>query len=62
MLEIFSMIQSEYLQESQQFEPQSSENENLQRKIKRATEIMIIIERGTIFKEFIDCYRHGYFN
>jgi hypothetical protein len=52
-------IQGKYLIESQEYEPQ---HEILQRKIKKIAEICITLREGLIFKEFIDCYRFGYFN
>lgn len=60
--ELFSELQNKYLQESQYFEPNEGKHENLQRKIKKIAEICIVIQKGLIFKEFIDCYRNGYFN
>ena len=62
IFEMFSDLQSECLQESQKFEPNEYEHEVLQRKIKKIAEICIIIEKGELFKEFINCYRYGYLN
>jgi hypothetical protein len=52
-------IQGKYLIESREYEPQ---HEILHRKIKKIAEICITLRKGLIFKEFIDCYRFGYFN
>ena len=60
---LFNEIQYEYLSETQiNSENSKNEAEELQRKIKKISEICIFIKNGILFKEFIDNYRLGYFN
>ena len=62
LFELYSAKQSEYLAESQNYEPSDENHEKFQRKIKKIAEICIILHKGIIFREFIDSYRNGYFN
>ena len=58
--EILNDIQSKLICECQ--EPNDEKFEELQRKIKKISEICCMIKKGVLFKEFIDNYRLGYFN
>jgi hypothetical protein len=61
VFELVSEKQNQYLYESQ-LNSENCENEKIQRKIKKIAEICIKIQKGGLFKEFIDNYRLGYFN
>ena len=62
LFEVFSELQNRYLSESQ-INGENYENERNQKKIKKISEICIWLKNeGTLFKEFIDNYRLGYFN
>jgi hypothetical protein len=67
---IFNLINDLHnaiLKESQKYEPSSTyewevnEWEVIQRKMKKISEILIMFQSGEVFKEFVDCYRKGYF-
>ena len=58
VFELVSEMQNDALSKSQL----NCEDEKLQRKIKKTAEICIRIQKGGLFKEFIDNYRLGYFN
>jgi hypothetical protein len=60
--ELVSEKQNQYLSESQDYEANDENHEKFQRKIKKIAEICIWIQKGLLFKEFIDNYRLGYFN
>lgn len=60
IFDIISEIQNKYICESQHYEQSEYKNEVNQRKIKKSAEIMLMIKKGIIFKEFIDCYKNGY--
>ena len=57
----FSDLQNEYLQKSRHIEPNDEEYEKSSRNIKKLAEICISINNGKLYKEFIDCYKNGYF-
>ena len=58
VFELVSEMQNDALTKSQL----NCEDEQLQIKIKKTAEICICIQKGVLFKEFIDNYRLGYFN
>jgi hypothetical protein len=62
VFELVSEKQNQYLSESQDYEANDENHEKFQRKIKKIAEICIWIQKGLLFKEFIDNYRFGYFN
>ena len=62
VFELVSEKQNQYLSESQHYEASDEPHEKFQRKIKKTAEICIWIQKGCLFKEFIDNYRLGYFN
>ena len=49
------------MEESQKYETNTDEFDVIQRKINNITEKCILINSGEVFKEFVDCYRKGYF-
>ena len=66
--ELFSNLIDYYLEESRKYEPtNTSEREfnewqvNQRKMIKKIDEKDIMIKSGELFKEFVDCYRNGYF-
>ena len=61
VFELASETQNKYLSESQ-LNSENSEDEKIQKKIKKIAEICIFIKNGILFKEFINNYRLGYFN
>ena len=61
VFELVSEMQNDALSKSQ-LNSENGENEKIQRKIKKIAEICIKIQKGGLFKEFIDNYRLGYFN
>lgn len=60
--ELFVNLQCEYLSESQEYEPNDEKHYGFQRNIKKVAEICIMLDKGLLFKEFVDNYRNGYFN
>jgi len=55
-------LQTQYLDDAQNFEVGDENNCVLQRKIKKCTEICIMLSSGVVYKEFIDCCKNGYLN
>ena len=62
VFELVSEKQNQYLSESQHYEANDEHHEKFQRKMKKISELCIWIQKGLLFKEFIDNYRFGYFN
>jgi hypothetical protein len=62
LYEIVNKLKTDYIADSFKYVLMSQAHDNLQRKIKKSSEFCITINKGIIFKEFIDCYRNGYFN
>jgi len=58
---LLSNLQNYYMEESQKYETNIDEFDVIQRKINKITEKCILINSGEVFKEFVDCYRNGYF-
>lgn len=67
IFKLLSDLQNYYLEESQKYEPtNTSEREFnewqvIERKMKKIGENLIMFQSGEVFKEFVDCYRNGYF-
>lgn len=57
-----SELQGQYLADAQKYETSDENHACCQIKIKKCAEFCIILNSGVIFKEFIDCYKNGYFN
>ena len=60
--EVLYYILCKYLIESKEQDQHYEKYEILRTKIIKIDEICITLRKGLIFKEFIDCYRFGYFN
>lgn len=61
VFEIMTELQLKYIAKIR-IESKYKTHYGLQKKIKKLSDICIMLEKGLLFKEFIDCYRDGYFN
>ena len=55
-------LQGQYLADAQKYETSDENHACCQIKIKKCAEICIMLNSGVIFKEFVDCFKNGYFN
>lgn len=55
-------LEIKYLVETQKYDPSDEIHNQYMRKVKKLAENDIMIRNGILYKEFIDCYRNGYFN
>ena len=57
-----SELQGQYLADAQKYKASDEKYECCQGNIKKLDEIYIMFNSGVVYKEFIDCYKNGYFN
>jgi hypothetical protein len=61
MYDVVKKLHSSFLEQLQEYNLYTDSYAYCQEKIKKCSEWLRIISEGKIFKEFIDCYKNGYF-
>jgi len=61
MYDVVKKLHSSFLEQLQEYNLYTDSYAYCQEKIKKCSEWLQQIENGDIFKEFIDCYKNGYF-
>jgi len=61
MYDVVKELHSSFLEQLQQPKLENEKYVSYQTKIEKCSEWLRIISEGKIFKEFIDCYKNGYF-
>ena len=61
MYRAIEVLQVSFIEQLQEYDTYSYGYACCQSKIKKCSEWLLIISEGKIFKEFINCYKNGYF-